>query len=192
MSRSCSRGSIRRKSYNRRSRSGHRVHVKSTCIPDRGLPGHGPKILPIPERGVLSRFGYMNVKDTPEEKRHAALKRAINEYGHRKTIGHLVLISNLVHRSDPAAYAIFKRDQEWISAMYQDYKAKHGMGLIVSSKKSRSRSRSGSLGHKHSRKCGHRSKSRSKSRSGSPSRRHGKRGIRRNRRSKTRLSCGME
>lgn len=140
-SRSCSRGSIRRKSYVRRSRSGRRSRVKSACVLDRGLPGKGPKTLPIPQRGVLSQFGYHGVKDIPDQKRHAALKRAVDAYGYRKTIGHLVLIANFTRNSDPAAYAIFKNDQQFLSNLYKNYKSRHG---VQKTSKKRSLSRMGS------------------------------------------------
>ena len=164
--------SIRRRAYYRRSKSGHKVYVPSTRIPDHGLPGRGPKILPLPERGVLSRHAYHDVKSLPEERRHQALKRAVKESGHRKTIGHLVLIANYTSRSDPAAFAIFKRDQEWLSNVYRDYKAKHGVEPSTSPatrrhKKSRhpSLSRSRSRSHAHSRSHSH-ARSRSHSRWG--------------------------
>ena len=81
------------------------------------------RTLPVPHQGMLGRYGYHGVKFMPEIDRHRALKRAIKGDGYRKTIGHLVLISNYTSRSDPAAYAIFKRDQEWVSMMYKKFKA---------------------------------------------------------------------
>lgn len=83
-----------------------------------------PRVLPIPVRGRLSRFGYFDVKDTPDKLRHRALKRAIKAYGHVPTIRHLVLIANYTRNSDPSAYAIFKSDQEWISHQYVKVKSK--------------------------------------------------------------------
>ena len=81
--------------------------------------------LPIPHKGFLGQYGYQGVKLMPESKRHQALKRAIKGDGFRKTIGHLVLIANFTSRSDPAAYAIFKRDQEWVSMLYKKFKLNH-------------------------------------------------------------------
>ena len=81
--------------------------------------------LPIPHRGFLGQYGYHGVKYMPEAARHRALKRAIKGDGYRKTIGHLVLIANFTSRSDPAAYAIFKRDQEWVSMLYKKFKLNH-------------------------------------------------------------------
>jgi ABC-type transporter MlaC component len=104
--------------------------------------------LPIPERGVLSRYGYANVKDMPDQKRRLALKRAVDAYGHRKVIGHLVLIANYTRISDPAAYAIFKSDQEHVSRLYKDVKSKsHNK-----SHKRRSKSVSGSKRRKSRRR----------------------------------------
>ena len=79
--------------------------------------------LPTPHKGMLGQYGYHDVKFMTEVSRHRALKRAIRGEGFRKTIGHLVLISNYTSRSDPAAYAIFKRDQEWVSMMYKKFKS---------------------------------------------------------------------
>jgi len=132
---------IRRKSYYRRSKSGKRIRVKSTLVVDRGLKGHGPKILPVPEKGALGRYGYHGVKYMTEAKRHTALKRAIKAYGHRKVIGHLVLVANYSHRTDPAVYAIFKRDQEWVSGKYKQYKSKTRSKNRKSKSKTRSKNR---------------------------------------------------
>ena len=85
------------------------------------------RTLPIPKHGMLAKYGYHGVKFMPEEKRHTALKRAIKGDGYRKTIGHLVLIANYTSHSDPAAYAIFKRDQEWVSMKYKNFKLKHNL-----------------------------------------------------------------
>lgn len=114
----------------RRSKSGRRSRVNYT------LSGQRPNILPVPERGVLSRFGYEGVKDTSDVQRHTALRRAIDAYGFRKTIGHLVLIANFTRRSDPAAYAIFHNDQQFVSDWYKKYKRSH----LGSTRKSRRRS----------------------------------------------------
>ena len=135
--------SIRRRSYVRRTTSGRRVRVAASRIPDRGLPGRGPQILPLPERGALGRWGYHNIKRLTEEKRHQILRQAIREHGYRKTIGHLTLLANYTHRTDPAVYALFKRDQEWVSRQYVDFKARHGPEVYKSkaAKKREQRSR---------------------------------------------------
>ena len=44
-----------------------------------GVPGKGPKKIPIKERGALTRFGYSIHKSTRE--RRAALRKAIEKYG---------------------------------------------------------------------------------------------------------------
>jgi len=91
---------------------------------DRGLPGKGPKTLPVPERGVLSRFGYYNVKTLPKMVRQRILKRIIKAYGPHKTISHLNLIANFTQRSDPAAHAIFRQDLHYVSAWLRAQKAR--------------------------------------------------------------------
>ena len=51
--------------------------VKAACIKDRGLPGSENVIGPL-RKGDLSKYGY-NIKKS-EADRHAALKKAIEEY----------------------------------------------------------------------------------------------------------------
>lgn len=124
---------IIRRAYSRRSPSSTRkIYVPASRITDRGLPGRGPRILPAPERGVLSESGYHHIKTLPEPKRHRLLRRALREHGYRKVIGHLTLLANYNHRTDPAAYAILKGDQQWVSRAYEKYKSRYGVQPYLS------------------------------------------------------------
>ena len=77
----CPIGSILRKSYVRIvTKTGKRVRVPASCIPDVGLPGKRiePGIGPL-RKGELRRFGYESSLN--REARHQALKKAIKELG---------------------------------------------------------------------------------------------------------------
>lgn len=134
--RGCKPGEIRRASYTRRfsstvkqqgyvAKRGSKtvrvyptasgVRVKSACIKDRGLPGRGPPggkgIGPL-RKGELSKHGY-NAKRT-ESERHAALRRAVAEYGGVATFRKLDAVTKLSLRTAPEAHATFKADRDWV------------------------------------------------------------------------------
>lgn len=121
---------ISRRTFRSRSKSSLRSrsqpHSRSRSRPRKSLRRSRTgklKILPTPHRGAMGKFGYHNVKFMPESTRHRVLKRAIRAEGHRKVIGHLVLIANYTYKSDPALHAILKSDQQWVSQLYGKLKA---------------------------------------------------------------------
>jgi hypothetical protein len=95
------------------------------------------KLLPVPKKGALGKFGYHNIKHMEEKKRHTVLNKAIKREGYRKVIGHLTLVANYTYRSDPATHAILKRDQEWVSGLYKIYKTRHNLKTMVRSRSKR-------------------------------------------------------
>ena len=154
---SCPIGDIRRKSYTRRSRSGKRTYVPSTCIPKRGLPGKPRRILPHPTPGVLRPFGYYDIKRLSFAERKRILKRAIKVLGFVDVIRHLTLVANFNRYTTPSIHAKMTKDHEWVSKMYKKYKRSHS--------RSKSRSRSRSMGSRSRRRSHHRRHRRSHSRS---------------------------
>jgi hypothetical protein len=106
----CATGQILRKAYT--TRKGTKVAPK--CIKDRGLPGKGPKILPIPKKGKLARFGYKGVKKMTLKERRLALIRASMFYGPESVAKMLVLVANFNRRVNPRVAAIFEADARWI------------------------------------------------------------------------------
>jgi len=71
-----------------------------------------PVDIQIKNKGGLKRLGY-TAKD-PFETRRKALQKAIDEYGHKKTIKMLTAIENLQKTRSPATSAIFGEDAKWV------------------------------------------------------------------------------
>jgi len=123
----CGKGYILRKGYTRRtkfrkSRSGKRVRVNATCVKDRGLPGKGyqgkgPGIGKLRE-GELSQFGYSGVSKLSESQRHAALKKAIAQYGALDVWRKLNAVAVYTKHTSPVVSRVFKSDMAWIRSSY--------------------------------------------------------------------------
>ena len=93
-------------------------HIAYTQVrKDLGLPGIGPKLIPIIEKGSLSKLGYSTKKS--DQARHAALDKAINAYG-KLTVFHKLLAQvNLRKRTQPKAREVFEEDAKWVDAKLQ-------------------------------------------------------------------------
>lgn len=118
----CPPGMIIRKGYNRKGYTradGVKIkptYVNPVCIPDRGKPGKGPKILPKPGKEIqLKKYGY-SVKHSDKE-RHSALDRAIKVYGVNPVKRHLNLIRNL-QATDSHAENIMAKDVEYLKKKF--------------------------------------------------------------------------
>jgi hypothetical protein len=86
--------------------------VKASCIKDIGLPGTVKNSIGPLRKGDLSKYGYKGSK--PELVRHAALTKAIEEYGALGTFRKLDAIAKLSVRRAPAVATIFKKDRDWV------------------------------------------------------------------------------
>jgi hypothetical protein len=139
----CPRGYILRAPYRRKFNSqtkkqGYNVHrknrtyrvyptasstiVKASCIKDRGLPGKGvppgEEIGPL-KKGELTRYGYFVRNST--EKRHRALRKAIDVYGALNVFQKINAVANLTFRLRGAAreaHRVLVADREWVKAHY--------------------------------------------------------------------------
>lgn len=143
--RKCPPGQIRRKAYVRRFTSGvkakgytvrregakpYRIYptknytvVRSGCIKDRGLAGKGvpgESIAPL-RKGELRKHGY--VYRLPTEQRHAALKKAVKEFGPLGVYRKLNAVAKLAVRTAPGASKTFKEDRNWVKRKYGPLKA---------------------------------------------------------------------
>ena len=148
----CPRGTIRRKAYTRSSSSGKQARVASACIKDVGLPGKGfkgkgPFLLPqgvakraVPlaatpmgvaakgpgigelKEGELSRFGYDKVVTMSAKDRHAALTKAVNEYGALTVFRKLNAISVYTRHTAPESSRIFLLDRNWVKRTFGNTK----------------------------------------------------------------------
>jgi hypothetical protein len=89
--------------------------VESACVKDLGLPGKGPRsgkgIGPL-HKGELAKHGYSYRNSNSS--RHAALKKAAEEYGPLGVFRKLNAVAKLTTRTVPKVSAAFKRDREWV------------------------------------------------------------------------------
>jgi hypothetical protein len=98
------------------------VRVNATCVKDRGLPGKGyqgkgPGIGKLRE-GELSQFGYSGVSKLSESQRHAALKKAIAQYGALDVWRKLNAVAVYTKHTSPVVSRVFKSDMAWIRSSY--------------------------------------------------------------------------
>lgn len=131
--RNCPPGMILRKGYTRKystavrtsgftvKKNGKSYHVRptaknmfieSSCIKNVGLPGKGPKLFGPLRKGELAKHGY-SFRGS-ETERHAALKKAIGEYGSTGVFRKLNAVAKLTKRASPKAANVFSKDREWV------------------------------------------------------------------------------
>lgn len=114
---SCPKGEIERVSYSYDKKSGTHVKVPKTCIEDKGKPGKGPKLIPIPkeDEGLLSNYGY-SLKDS-YEKRIIALKKANKNEDELKILRHVNALRTL-QKSNERYYNKLNKDFKWLQENY--------------------------------------------------------------------------
>ena len=118
---SCPVGQIVRDPYVR-IRLGRRQFVPAACIrnvgnPGKGIPTGAPGIGPL-RKGGLARFGYDDVVNMPEGRRHLALAAAVRAYGSLTVWRKLNAVFIYTKNTSPASSRVFKTDRDWIKAMY--------------------------------------------------------------------------
>jgi hypothetical protein len=117
----CPKGYIRRASYVRYTKSGKHTLVPEQCIPDMGAPGkgysNGPGIGTL-RKGELAKHGYSKVSTLSMGARHAALDKAIKEFGSLGVWRKLNAVYVYTRRTAPEASKIFKADRDWIRVTY--------------------------------------------------------------------------
>jgi len=84
---------------------------------DVGRPGIGPKLIPIIEKGSLSKHGYSTKKS--EVARRRALKKAIKEYGALSVYRKLKAMQTLRKRTQPEAREVFASDAEYVRSQHK-------------------------------------------------------------------------
>lgn len=82
---------------------------RSQFRPTRKNPGIGPL-----KKGDLTQFGYVNVQKVPTEKRHVALRAAVDAYGSLTVWRKLNAIGIYARFRAPEASRIFLKDRDWI------------------------------------------------------------------------------
>jgi hypothetical protein len=116
----CPEGYIVRKSYVRIvTKTGKRVYVPASCIPDIGNPGKRiqPGIGPL-RKGELARFGYISVKNMSENDRHKALDKAIKELGSLSVWRKLNAVYVYNKNTNPLISDIYNEDRNWVKETY--------------------------------------------------------------------------
>jgi len=112
---------VRSKGFTVKKSNGKTYHVKpsdknmlveSRCIKNVGLPGKGPKLFGPLKKGELAKYGY-TFRGT-EAERHAALKKAVSEYGSTGVFRKLNAVAKLTKRASPKAANVFSKDREWV------------------------------------------------------------------------------
>ena len=116
----CASGKISRKSYVRIiTKTGKRVHVPASCIPDIGNPGKRlqPGIGPL-RKGELARFGYKSVKELSVNERHEALKKAVIELGSLSVWRKLNAVYVYTKNTNPLISSKYNQDRNWVKSTY--------------------------------------------------------------------------
>ena len=112
---------VRQRGYTVRKKNGksYRIYpkasemmVESKCIKNVGLPGKGPALFGPLRKGELAKHGYSFRKSDSE--RHAALKRAIEDYGAGGVYHKLDAVTKLFKRTKPSISRRFQEDREWV------------------------------------------------------------------------------
>ena len=112
---------VRQRGYTVKKRNGksYRIYpkasemmVESKCIKNLGLPGKGPGLFGPLRKGELAKHGY-SFRRTDSE-RHAALKKAIEEYGADGVYHKLNAVVKLFKRTKPKISKRFGEDREWV------------------------------------------------------------------------------
>jgi hypothetical protein len=95
--------------------------VKPTCVKDKSKPGKPKTRIGALRKGELSKFGYSF--RASEDKRHTALRQAVDEFGalgvHRK----LDAVAKLSKTTIPEASRIFESDRNWVNSYFGPIKA---------------------------------------------------------------------
>lgn len=120
--------SIRRKGFTvQRSGTTYRIYPKTqgaavgaTCVKDTKKGRNVPKSIGPLRKGELSKYGY-SFSD-PSERRHEALKKAIEAYGALGVFRKLDAVFKLAENKNPRVAVIFKRDRDWVYSRYKNIK----------------------------------------------------------------------
>jgi len=88
------------------------MYVEAKCVKNTGSPGKGPALFGPLRKGDLAKHGYSFRKSNAE--RHAALKKAIEEYGAMGVYRKLNAVTKLLKATHPTYSESFKVDREWV------------------------------------------------------------------------------
>lgn len=136
---------VLREGFTKRNRVGRTIRVKphkgslsyveSRCVKDKGLPGKGTQKIGPLRKGELSKHGYeifqkqkngkyifesdnKTHKVVPVETRHAALRKAVKEYGALGVYRKLDAVSKISARTTKQGSKIWKEDRDWVRTTF--------------------------------------------------------------------------
>jgi hypothetical protein len=144
-SKKCSKGHIMREGYKVNSHKSHSKNgkeivvkehwVKPECIKSQlNRSTKGEKVIVIIEKDVLGKYGYKNIKELSDKKRHKSLNRAINENKPLSIYRRIVALATLNKNKDSKLYEILKDDANWIKTQ-KEYKQSRSKKSSKSSSK---------------------------------------------------------
>lgn len=140
---SCPSGYIRRNSYKRDSftkKDGTVVRaslVKSSCVPDKGMPGKTPKnkkVLPKPTKGGLGKYGYHNIKSLSSSERRLALLKAVKHESYPVIVRRLNLIRNY-NKNNAPINKIMSSDIKWLQKEIGEKQVKKANVVVIDGRK---------------------------------------------------------
>ena len=115
----CPPGETLRKAYVRVSTKGTRKLIKAACITKRGAPerittrGIGPL-----RKGELSKYGYVAINNLSEHTRHAALSKAVEEFGSLSVWKKVNVLYIFTKNTNPELSAKYNADRNWIKKKF--------------------------------------------------------------------------
>lgn len=150
-SKKCSKGYIKKEGYKVNSHKSHSKNgkeivvkehwIKPECIKSQlNRSTKGEKVIVIIEKDVLGKYGYKNIKELSEQKRHVSLHRAINENKPLSIYRRIVALATLNRNKDYKLYEILKNDANWIKTQKEYKQSRSKNSSKGSSKRSSKRS----------------------------------------------------
>lgn len=95
------------------------MYVEARCVKDNGPHSKSRKsakqIGPL-RKGELAKYGYSF--RVPKSTRHAALKKAVNEYSSLGVFRKLDAVAKLTENTLPSASKIFREDRKWVESTF--------------------------------------------------------------------------
>jgi hypothetical protein len=90
--------------------------IKATCIKEVGAGKRKTARFGTLRKGELTRLGYS--ARNPDEKRHAALKKAVQLYRALGVYRKLDAVAKLSAHSLPSASTVYAKDRDWVRATF--------------------------------------------------------------------------
>jgi len=116
----CPKGTFRRRAFTQK-RNGKKIHVKSSCVQDRGAPGRWQTVKgllgigPL-KKGDLKEVGYDHTDDAAT--RHAAIDKAVKKFGRLSTLRKLNAVATYTKRTIPSRANTYKTDVHYVQKKY--------------------------------------------------------------------------